>query len=263
MISKIYNLEILNKIKKFTNDDFCNLSNKEMEWLKYLINTDESDSFLSVEDKKELEAFLGDTKASILPKIIIKNKPERNKESWALLWPLVKTILEGKNLILRFKLSDSEEFKAKCFPYKIEFEFYKDEWYLLWLNLNEDRKKMKTQFSSILEFEIIERENELFKEAEKIFLEEYLFAKFWVDKKYIDDLKRIILTLIDFNPIFEKDIQNNLLFKIKYKPSEEGYMLQKFRQLGKRAILVEPRFLAEKMLFTYRKSLERYSNNQS
>ena len=63
--------------------------------------------------------------------------------------------------------------------------------------------------------------------------------------------------------ILEKDIQNNLLFKIKYKPSEEGYMLQKFRQLGKRSILIEPRFLVEKMLFTYRKSLERYSNNQS
>ncbi|HEM56204.1 MAG TPA: WYL domain-containing protein [Thermodesulfobium narugense] len=263
MISKIYNLEILNKIKEFTNDDFCNLSNEELRWLKYLINTDESGFFFNAEDRKELKTFLADINTSSLPKIIIKNKPKRNRKSWSLLEPLFTAIFEEKDLILRFQISDSEQFKAKCFPYKIEFEFYKDEWYLLWLNLSEDKKKMKTPFASILSFEIIDRENELFEEAEKIFLEEYHFAKFRVDKQYLDDLKRILLTLIDFKPILEKDTQNSLIFKIKYKPSEEGYLLQKFRQLGKRAIILEPRFLVEKMLFTYTKSLERYSKSQS
>jgi hypothetical protein len=262
MISKIYNFEILSKIKELTNKNFCILSSEEMCWLKYLINTDESKFIISAKDKNELESFLIDTKTYNLPKIIIKNKPKRNESSWTLLMPLVEAILEEKDLILSFQISDSEQFKALCFPYKLEFEFYKDEWYLLWLNMSENRKKMKTPFSYILSFETVKRKQDLFEEAERIFLEEDLFAKFSVDKKYLDDLKRILLTLIDFNPILDKEDQDKIIFKIEYRPSEEGYLLQKFRQLGKRAILLKPKFLVERMLYSYKKVLERYSKNQ-
>jgi hypothetical protein len=117
---------------------------------------------------------------------------------------------------------------------------------------------MKTPFSCINSFEKIDRKKDLSKDAEEIFKEKYLSAKFYIDKKYLDDLKRILLTNIDFNPIFERETSDKFIFQLKYVPSEEGYLLQKFRYLGQRAIIIEPRSLVEKMYITYKKAIDRY-----
>lgn len=258
IISIIYKFKVLNKIKEISGKNFCVLGNEESAWLKYLINSQESVFFFDTEEIEELKNFLKDAKALELSNFMIKNKPKRDRKSWGILEPLIKIFLDKQNMILYYNTSNSNSLKSQCFPYKIEFEFYKNEWYLLWLNLSENNKIMKTQFSSIKSFETIKRDVDLSDEAKKAFFEQDIYAKFCIDKRYSDDLKRILLTLIDFNPILDKDDSEYFIFKINYKFSEEGYLLQKFRYLGNRAIILEPKNLAEKMLITCEKVIKRY-----
>ncbi|AEE15345.1 hypothetical protein Thena_1738 [Thermodesulfobium narugense DSM 14796] len=259
MISKIYKLEILKKIKEFTNEEFWILGKEEMRWLNFLIDTDESKFFFTKGEIDKLKNFLSDSQKFNLSKVVIKNKPKRDERSWIFLEPIIKAIIDCKNIKLEYRTSNFEQFKSICFPYKIEFEFYKNEWYLLWLNLSNNKKMMRTPFSSIIFLETIEREIDLSKEAVEIFDEKNLTALFSVEKRYSDDLKRILLILIDFNPVLKKENSKEFLFEISFKPSEEGYLLQLFRYLGQRAIILKPSNLVEKMLLSYRKSLERYS----
>ncbi|MFC5471586.1 WYL domain-containing protein [Cohnella suwonensis] len=261
LFEKIFNYRIISRLDE--TGSFA-LTSQERTWLKTMLEHSASAAAFTPDTLSKLGELLQSESADDIREIIIEKAKSRERQVYH---PMLRTLRRMIMLNLGIRLTygikhGGVKSNQTGFPYKLEYNMVKREWYLQWYSTR-NHSLMSTKLHNIVSVE----ENVLSSEriaALKDLLNHLLEkrkerAVVQVIQTYNAELSRILYAFSCFEKSVSYDEASNVYFiHITYLADESEFLLSKIRFLGLRVKIVEGERLQERMRDSAAKALSRY-----
>ncbi|MBO9596911.1 MAG: WYL domain-containing protein, partial [Cohnella sp.] len=195
--------------------------------------------------------------------IIEKAKSQERQVYHPLLRTLRRIIMMNLGIRLTYRIKHGGvKANQSGFPYKLEYNMVKREWYLLWY-ATRNHSLMSTKLQSIVSVEETElpedRVSALKDLLDRLLAERKQHAVIQVIQAYNVELSRILYAFSCFDKSVTYDEDDNVYrIRIAYLADESEFLLSKIRFLGLRVKIEEGAYLQTRMKESASKALARY-----
>lgn len=263
LFEKIFNYQIFSRLDE--TGSFA-LTSQERTWLKMMLAHAASAEAFTPDTLGKLDELLQTEDTTDIRGIIIEKAKGRERQVYhPLLRVLRRIIMRNFGIRLTFRIKHGG-FKSNQagFPYKLEYNMVKREWYLLWYNLRL-HALMSTKLQSIVAVEetvlSTERVDALKNLLNRLLEERKEHAVIQVVQTYNAELSRILYAFSCFEKSVSYDEAPNVYrIHVSYLADESEFLLSKIRFLGLRVKIVEGERLKDRMRESASKALARYGS---
>lgn len=264
LFEKIFNYQIISRLDE--TGSFA-LTAQERTWLKMMLAHAASAEAFTPDTLGKLDELLQAEDSTDIRDIIIEKAKSRERQIYHPLLRVIRRIIMrnlGIRLTYRIKHGGVKS-NQSGFPYKLEYNMVKREWYLLWYNTRH-HTLMSTKLHNIVSVE----ENVL--SAERVTALKDLLSSLLEKRKeqaviqvvqtYNAELSRILYAFSCFEKSVTYDEASNVYrILVSYLADESEFLLSKIRFLGLRVKIVEGERLKDRMRESASKALARYGYN--
>ncbi|MFC5401338.1 WYL domain-containing protein [Cohnella soli] len=261
LFEKIFNYQIISRLDE--SGSFA-LTGQERTWLKMMLEPVESTQAFTPETLGKLDEILQTDDVTGIQGIIIEKAKSRERQVYhPLLRVLRRIIMRNLGIRLTYRMKHGGiKSNQHGFPYKLEYNVVKREWYLLWYNT-----RQHTLMSSKLQNIVAVEESEL--SAERVDALKELLGRLWEERKehaviqvvptYNVELSRILYAFSCFEKSvsYDEDVDAYRIH-ISYLADESEFLLSKIRFLGLRVKIVKGEHLKGRMRESASRALARY-----
>lgn len=261
LFEKIFNYQIISRLDE--TGSFA-LTTQERTWLKMMLAHAASEEAFAPDTLGKLEELLQAEDPTDIREIIIEKAKSRERQVYhPLLRVLRRIIMRNLGIRLTFRIKHGGvKTNQSGFPYKLEYNMVKREWYLLWYNTRL-HTLMSTKLPNIVSVEEIvlspERVAALKKLLDRLLEERKQHAVIQVVQTYNAELSRILYAFSCFEKsVTYHEAANVYRIHVSYLADESEFLLSKIRFLGLRVKIVEGERLKDRMRESASKALARY-----
>ena len=261
LFEKIFNYQIISRLDEAGS--FA-LTSQERTWLKTMLRHSTSAEAFTPDTLGKLEYLLqGETSTEVQDIIIEKGKSLERQVYHPLLRSLRRIMMMNLGIRLTYRIKHGGvKANQPGFPYKLEYNMVKREWYLLWY-ATRTHSLMSTKLQSIVsveETELPEDRVAALKELlEQLLTERKQHAVIRVIQAYNSELSRILYAFSCFDKSVSYDEDANVYrIRVSYLVDESEFLLSKIRFLGLRVKVEEGAHLQARMKESAAKALARY-----
>lgn len=261
LFEKIFNYQIMSRLDEAGS--FA-LTSQERTWLKTMLGHPASVMAFTPDTLGKLDYLLeGEASNEVREIIMEKAKSQERQVYHPLLRSLRRIIMANLGIRLTYRIKHGGvKANQSGFPYKLEYNMVKREWYLLWY-ATRSHSLMSTKLQSIVSVEEMELPEDQVS-ALKVLLDRLLterkqYAVIQVIPDYNAELSRILYAFSCFEKSVSYDEDANLyLIRVAYLADESEFLLSKIRFLGLRVKIVDGDHLKARMRESASKALARY-----
>lgn len=261
LFEKIFNYQIISRLDE--TGSFA-LTGQERTWLKMMLAHAASADAFTPDTLGKLDELLQTEDATNIRDIIMEKAKSRERQVYhPLLRTLRRTIMANFGIRLTYKIKHGGvKPNQSGFPYKLEYNMVKREWYLLWYSTRA-HSLMSTKLQNILSVE------ETILPAERVAVLKDLLNRLLEERKeraviqivqtYNAELSRILYAFSCFEKSVSFDEASNVYrIHVTYLADESEFLLSKIRFLGLRVKIVDGARLKDRMRESASKALARY-----
>jgi len=261
LFEKIFNYRIISRLDE--TGSFA-LTSQERTWLKMMLAHPSSAAAFPPDTLGKLNEILQTEDGTDVRGIIMEKAKSRERQVYhPLLRSLRRIIMRSLGIRLTYRIKHGGvKSNQSGFPYKLEYNMVKREWYLLWYDTRY-HSLMSTKLQSIVAVEekaLSADRGDAFKDLLNRLLEERKErAVIQVVPTYNAELSRILYAFSCFEKSVSYDEASNLYrIQVAYLADESEFLLSKIRFLGLRVKIVEGDRLKDRMQESASKALARY-----
>ncbi|TVX99102.1 WYL domain-containing protein [Cohnella terricola] len=261
LFEKIFNYQIISRLDE--TGSFA-LTTQERTWLKMMLGHSASTEAFTPDTLGKLDELLQTEDATDIRGIIIEKAKSRERQVYhPLLRTLRRIIMQNLGIRLTYGIKHGGIKSNQIgFPYKLEYNMVKREWYLLWYNTRH-HTLMSTKLQSIVAIEEAvlptERVDALKDLLNRLLEERKQLAVIQVVQTYNAELSRILYAFSCFEKSVSYDEASNVYrVHVSYLGDESEFLLSKIRFLGLRVKIVDGDHLKDRMRESADKALARY-----
>ena len=264
LFEKIFNYQIIARLDE--TNSFA-LTAQERTWLRMMLNCAVSAEAFTSDTLGKLEEILqGEDTADIRDIIFEKAKSRERQIYHPLLRTLRRIIMRNQGIRLTCRIKHGGiKSNQSGFPYKLEYNMVKREWYLLWYNTRH-HSLMSTKLQNIAAVEetvlSAERVNDLKDLLRRLLEGRIEDAVIQIVPTYNAELSRILYAFSCFEKSVSYDEASNIYrVQVSYLADESEFLMSKIRFLGLRVKIVEGARLKHRMKEAASKALTRYGES--
>lgn len=261
LFEKIFNYQIMSRLDE--TGSFA-LTSQERIWLKTMLGHSAASEAFTSDTLGKLGYLLEGEPSNEVREIIIEKAKSRERQVYhPLLRPLRRIIMMNLGIRITYRIKHGGmKANQSGFPYKLEYNMVKREWYLLWY-ATRNHSLMSTKLQSIVsveETELPEDRVAFLKELlDRMLTERKQCAVIQVVQVYNAELSRILYAFSCFEKSVSYDEDANLYrIRVAYLADESEFLLSKIRFLGLRVKIVDGNHLQARMRESASKALARY-----
>lgn len=261
LFEKIYNYQIISRLDEAGS--FA-LTSQERTWLKTMLEHSASNEAYTPDTLRTLKQLLQDEDSTDIHNIIIEKAKSQERQVYhPLLRSIRRIIMQNHGIRLTYKIKHGGVKAGQSgFPYKLEYNMVKREWYLQWYSTR-NRSLMSTKLQNIISVEETllpeDRVTELKKLLEHLLEQRREHAVIQVVQSYNAELSRILYAFSCFEKSVSYDeATNSYRIHVTYPADESEFLLSKIRFLGLRVKIEEGNGLKKRMIESATKALARY-----
>ncbi|SFT18924.1 WYL domain-containing protein [Paenibacillus sp. BC26] len=261
LFEKIFNYQIMSRLDEAGS--FA-LTSQERTWLKMMLEHAASADAFTPDTRNKLNQLLHDEVSTEIRAIIMEKAKSKERQVYHPLLRALRRILmvnHGIRITYRIKHGGVKA-NQSGFPYKLEYNMVKREWYLLWYSTR-GRSLMSTKLHNIVDVEgtelAIERVAELKRLLHQLLETRKQQAIIQVVPHYNEELSRILYAFSCFEKSVSYD-ETGAQYRIhvSYLADESEFLLSKIRFLGLRVRVSEGEYLKVRMRESASRALNRY-----
>lgn len=282
MFEKIHSYQLKQDLLEEISDMFkpqflLPITKNEKAWLKSVLCANDVINFIPSDTKQKLDTVLQEYESVNIDSLLLQNPKvdsqmfkDINKDIFQL---IIKTICLGKRIQISYKTYKGGFFEnVNAFPFRIEFNLKKKQWYLWWLPIDFDTKilyptpiHLITEVSSY--YLNTAKKDKCLAKIKNLVEQERVSVVLAINNKAFkspdEDKGRILYAFSSFDKEVKFDTENNSYeIVINYRRSEEEDVLQKIRMIGERIIVKNSPNLQRRMKETICKTLNLYKNKE-
>lgn len=255
VIHRFNDVQFLQHLSK----EAISLTTTERQWLRYVLQQEETAHFISEDVKMLLLAELAEY-ADLAEIVTVKGRAQLDT-SHAMITQLVRnSIIEKRSIRMRYRLRSGDELEKIVTPLQLQYVATSESWYVCWSEA-EQHNVQKTPLSLIIHIEPLHCEEQLFDELAEL-LEgtqqrtEQLTLKLTPIAKELDE-HRFLQAFTSYSPTIER-VADDVYIHVCYAQQEKAVLLSKVRSFGWHVIVVSPQAVRDEMRTTIAKCNERY-----
>lgn len=263
LFEKIFNYQIISRLDETSS--FA-LTAQERTWLRMMLGHIASEDAFLPYTLGKLHEILQTEDATDIRGIIIEKAKNRERQVYhPLLRTLRRIIMRNLGVRLTYKIKHGGlKLNMSGFPYKLEYNMVKREWYLLWYDTRH-HSLMSTKLQNIVAIEdviLTEERVQFLKDLLRRLLEERKeLAVVQIVPTYNTELSRILYAFSCFEKTVTYDEASSIYrIHIAYLADESEFLLSKIRFLGLRVKIVIGDRLRFRMRESAAKALARYGD---
>lgn len=257
---KIFNFQIMSRLDEAGT---LALTSQERSWLKTMLEHASAVEAFAPDTLSKLSNLLELEASTEVREIIMEKAKSQERQVYhPLLRTLRRIIMQDRGILLTYRVKHGGVKTQNGFPFKLEYNMVKREWYLQWYSTR-NHTLMSTKLKNIESVEetmlspdqiaALKAKLELKIEARKE------LAVIQIIPTYNSELSRILYAF----SCFEKSVafdEGSGIYQIRviYLADESEFLLSKIRFLGLRVKIVEGEYLRRRMLESASKAMARY-----
>jgi predicted DNA-binding transcriptional regulator YafY len=265
LFEKIFNFQLLSRLE---DTGTFTVTAQERIWLKMMLESAAADNAFDASTRGKLLAALEGEAAYALDEELAEKAASLDKPLFPVQLQKLRHIIRSKSAVrLTYRIKEGRVHTDESgFPYKLEYNMVKREWYLLWYH----RRYRALMCTRLLNVEAVEEVEILPSEAERIMadigrktddLKEQAVIE--VVRRYNGELSRILYAFSCLDKEVDYDEETDTyLVRLHFLANEREYVLSKLRFLGMRVRVTQGGHLKRRMLESASKALMRYGDGE-